>query len=182
MNDQLSGPGLPDSFLGQVVEIAIVTRDHQRTMEGLWRVGIGPWRVYSFSPENTTHQTYRGQASPFTLTVCFAQVGTMTWEIIEPVAGPTIFTEFLDRHGEGIHHVAYDCNNIPFADRIAGFEERGFQLVQSGCWLDQNQFAFFDTESVTTTCLETIAFPDDWTYPKPIAWYPAAYTFNSSLL
>ncbi len=162
---------LKDEFLGNVIEIAIVTRDHKRTMEGLWRVGIGPWRVYTFNPENTSQQTYRGKPSPFTLTVCFAQSEGMVWEIMEPVAGPTIFAEFLEQHGEGIHHVAYDCHNIPFNQRIAEFERRGFQMVQSGIWMN-NQFAFFETESATTTCIETIGIPDNWNYPEPTAWHP----------
>ncbi|KAF2395187.1 hypothetical protein [Pseudomonas frederiksbergensis] len=46
-----------DGFLGNVVEIAIVTRDHKRTMDGLLKLGIGPWRVYTFNPENTRNQT-----------------------------------------------------------------------------------------------------------------------------
>ena len=162
-----------DPFLGNVVEIAIVTRDRRRAMEGLWRLGIGPWQVYTFSPENTTNQTYRGQPSPFTLQVCFAQSGTLIWELIEPVSGSTIFAEFLDRHGEGIHHLAYDCHDIPFEQRIAEFAQRGFQVVQSGSWLGQNHFAFFETEAATTTCLETYAFPENWEYPEPEERYPA---------
>lgn len=47
----LGGGGVADGFLGNAVEIAVVTRDHRRTMEGLARLGIGPWRVYTFSPE-----------------------------------------------------------------------------------------------------------------------------------
>ena len=156
-----------DPFLGQLIEVAIVTRDHRRTMEGLWRMGIGPWQVHTFTPENTTGQTYRGRPSAFTLRVCFAQANGLIWELIEPVAGPTIFAEFLERHGEGIHHVAFDCNGLPFEER-----EAEFALVQSGRWMDRNQFAFFETEGATTTCLETYAFPDDWQYPEPDAWYP----------
>jgi hypothetical protein len=33
----------------------------------------------------------------------------MMWEIVQPLTGPNIYEEFLDRHGEGIHHVAVDC-------------------------------------------------------------------------
>ncbi|WP_260686633.1 hypothetical protein [Rhizobium leguminosarum] len=55
----LSGGAETDSFLGNVVELAIVTSDHKRTMDGLLKLGIGPWRVYKFSPENTENQTYR---------------------------------------------------------------------------------------------------------------------------
>lgn len=160
------------SFLGNVVEIAVVTRDHRRTMEGLWRLGIGPWQIHTFDPGNTTNQTYYGESCSFVIKVCFAQTGDTIWEIIEPVSGPTVFADFLERHGEGIHHIAYDCHHIPFEKRIAEFEGRGFRLVQSGSWMNRNHFAFFSTESETTTCFETYVFPDDWVYPEPEGWYP----------
>ena len=162
-----------DPFLGRQIEIAIVTRDAARTMAGLWRLGIEPWRIYTFGPENTINQTFRGEASAFVMRVCFAEAGGMIWELIEPVSGRTIFEEFLDRHGEGIHHVAFDCNHVPFAERIAGFEKRGFTLAQSGSWMGSNHFAFFETESETTTCIETYEFPAGWEYPEPEAWFPA---------
>ncbi len=161
-----------DPFLGKAVEIAIVTRDHKRTMEGLWRLGIGPWRIYTFSPENTANQTYRGIPCRFTLKVCFAQFGGLTWELMEPISGPTIFEDFLQQHGEGIHHIAYDCDGLPFEQRLAEFARRGFRRVQSGSWMGRNQFAFFETEAATTTCFETYVFPADWTDPEPEEWYP----------
>jgi len=158
--------GGSDAFLGKAIEIAIVTRNVKTTMQGLSCIGIGPWRSYTFTPENTTNQTYRGEPSPFVMRVCFAQLGDLIWELIQPLSGRTIFQEFLDRHGEGIHHIAFDCNGIPFPARLAEFERRGFKLSQGGSWMGTNHFAFFDTEGDTTTCIETYAFPDDWTYPE----------------
>lgn len=166
-------PKLADSFLGSVVEICIVTHDHQRVMAGLVQLGIGPWRVYTFTPENTSSQTYKGQSSAFSLKICFAPLGSITCEIIQPLSGPNIFSDFLHDHGEGVHHVAYDCNDIPFADRLAEFAKKGFgPPVQSGSWMGKNHFAFFNTEAVTTTCFETISFPADWEFPEPDFWFP----------
>ena len=45
----------------------------------------------------------------------------MIWEILEPVSGPTIFADLLERHGEGIHHLAFECNPVPFEERMAEF-------------------------------------------------------------
>ncbi len=159
--------GMADPFLGRVVEIAVVTRDYKRTMKGLCRLGIGTWQVYTFSPENTTDQTYYGKPSPFAMKVCFAQSEALTWEIIEPISGATIFADFLEAHGEGIHHMAYDCNNIPLEQRKTEFARRGFPLIQSGSWLGENHFAFFETEAATTSCFETYTLPKGWKYPEP---------------
>lgn len=59
--------------------------------------------------------------------------------------------EFLDTHGEGIHHLAFDCHGALWNQRIANFWARGFGVTQSGRWLDRNSFSFFDTEAATTT-------------------------------
>ena len=98
----------------------------------------------------------------------------MIWELIKPLSGPTIFEEFLQKHGEGIHHIAFDCHGIPFADRMAEFKRLGFSLAQSGSWMGRNHFAFFETEDATTTCIETYEFPADWEYPEPDSVYPPA--------
>jgi methylmalonyl-CoA/ethylmalonyl-CoA epimerase len=163
---------LDRAFLGNMIEICFVTHDYRRTMTGLAALGIGPWRVYTFSPENVSDQTYMGQPAVYRIKVCFAEVGNMVYEIMQPLDGPTIFQEFLDVHGEGIHHVAFDCNGIPWDERIAGFAERGFRMAQSGVFAGGNRFAFFTTEVATTTIIETIHFPDGFVFPEPEELYP----------
>ena len=170
----LSELRLSNAFLGNIVEVCLVTEDHQRTMEGLVQLGIGPFRVYTFSPETVTGQTYRGEPSEFSLTVCFATNNGLTFEIMQPVSGHSVIRQHLDAHGEGIHHIAFDCHGAPWERRIAMFAERGFTTTQTGRWCDQNAFAFFDTEAATTTCFETYHFPPDFVYPEPDRWFPAA--------
>jgi methylmalonyl-CoA/ethylmalonyl-CoA epimerase len=164
--------GFDRGFLGNMIEVCFVTGDHRRTMAGLAALGIGPWRVYTFSPETVSEQTYMGEPAAYRIRVCFAEIGNMVYEIMQPLDGPTIFREFLDVHGEGIHHIAFDCNGIPWGKRMSGFAERGFRNVQSGVFADGNRFAFFATEAATTI-LETIHFPDGFVLPEPEEWYPA---------
>lgn len=169
----LSATALSNAFLGKIVEVCIVTEDHQRTMAGLVRLGIGPFRVYTFDDATLTEPTYQGRPSPFSLTVAFATNEGLTWEIMQPLTGRSVMRDFLDAHGEGVHHLAFDCHGAPMDQRIATFTQRGFAPTQSGRWLDQNAFTFFDTEAATTTCFETYHFPDDFTFPEPQQWYPA---------
>lgn len=166
---------LSNTFLGDAIEIAIVTPDADKTMEGLVKLGIGPWRVYTFSPDNTTEQTYRGRPAQFEIKVCFARSGNVIWELMEPLSGPTIFDDYLQRNPKGgIQHIAYDCGDMSMDERLAEFERRGYRCVQSGKWMGKNHFAFFDTEDDTTTVFETYYFPADFEYPEPEYWYPSA--------
>lgn len=124
-------------------------------------MGIGPWCIYTSIAENTTEQTYCGKPTPFSMRLCFAplQLSNVVHEVIQPLDGPTIFQEFLDKQGEGVHH-------------IAEFEKRGFNVAQGGDFCNENKFAFFESEE-TGTCFETIAFADGYEYPDPDEWFPA---------
>lgn len=151
-----------------------VTADYKRTLTSLSALGISPWRIYTCAPHNTTAQTYHGQSSEFTLRFCYASLlGGMTYEVIQPVSGPTIFQEFLDKQGEGIHHIAYDCNGIAMEERVKRFRERGFECVQSGKWMvgGLSEFAFFENGALGT-CFETIGFEEGWEFPEPDEWFP----------
>jgi len=111
-------------------------------MEGFVRLGIGPSRVCTFDGSSVTDRTYHGGPADYAIRVCFAEAANVTWEIMQPLRGPTIFQEFLEAHGEGIHHVAFDCAERSLEERIAGFAERGFPPIQSGRFADQNPFVF----------------------------------------
>ena len=91
--------------------------------------------------------------------MCFAEADNLVWELISPLEGPNIFQKFLDEHGtctstllcccaasrydvppvgEGIHHTAWDCNNVPFEvcsppPRATGALPDGLALTGAHC-------------------------------------------------
>ena len=163
-------------FLGSLVEICIVTSDHKRTIEGLLRLGIGPFQVHNFTPSRVTSQKYYGQDTAFEIKVCFAKHGSLVWEIMQPVAGSSIIADYLAKHGDGIHHVAFDCDDMPVQKRQDEFLRRGFRIAQEGIWHGNTgtcHFTFFDTEGATCTCFESYQFSSDWEDPHDSVWYPA---------
>jgi hypothetical protein len=168
----ISATQLSNSFLGNLIEVCWVTADHRRTMRGLVELGLGPWRVYTFDSTTVTQRTYGGREADFGIKVCFADVGDMALEIMQPLWGPSIFQEFLDTRGEGIHHLAFDAEGRPWPERLATFEQRGFPLAQSGRFMDANAFAFFATEAVAGTTFETYDIPPGFEWPEPEEWFP----------
>lgn len=168
----MSATELSNSFLGGLIEVCFVTADHRCTMEGLVRLGIGPWRIYTFDSRTVTEGTHRGEPADFGLRVCFADAGGTAIEIMEPLFGPSIFQEHLDRHGEGIHHIAFDVDHRSWDNRLALFAERGFPVIQSGRFNRANAFAFFDTKDATGTTFETYDIPPGYVWPEPEAWFP----------
>lgn len=167
------GPAeLSNSFLGRLVEVCFATEDLHRTMEGLVRVGIGPWRVYTFDAATVQDRTLRGAPVDHGLLVAFSSVGDVAFEIMQPLHGPSVIRDFLDARGEGVHHLAFDCAGVSWQQRLDTFTDRGFPCSQSGRFAGGNSYAFFDTEAATGTTFETYAFGDDFSWPEPQEWYP----------
>ncbi len=104
-----SAQRLPSGFLGKVAQVCTVTRDYKAKIDAMLRAGIGPWSVYTFSPQTCTELTYHGRAAAQIFKVCLAEMAGMRWEVIQPLEGPTISADFLDRHGDGVQHVIFEC-------------------------------------------------------------------------
>ncbi len=95
------------------------------------------WEKLGFPKMEITHGplsdlVYRGQPGKFDQRLGWHRHGTVTWEWIEPLAGPTVYEDFLKEHGEGFHHFAFDVPDIDAAG--AFFESHGAPIVQSGAW------------------------------------------------
>ena len=167
------GPALlANSFLGRLVEVCLATEDLHRTMAGLVRLGVGPWRVHTFDATTVAERTYFGAPADYGLRVAFAAVGDVAFELMQPLHGPSITRDFLDARGEGVHHLAFDCAGVGWQQRLDGFTDRGFPCSQSGRFAGGNAFAFFDTEAATGTTFETYAFAEGHVWPEPEEWYP----------
>lgn len=173
MSTVINETTLSNSFFGNTKQICIVTRDVKRTLAGMVNLGIGPWSIYIFDENNCTDVTYRGKPSKHTMYLALATSGDMLWEVIQPLQGKSIYTEFLDDHAEGIHHVAPVCEGLSYLEQVAKFESMGYPMVQSGLWAGKVPYAYFETEGDISTTLEIFDIPEDFEMPEPIEWYPA---------
>ena len=155
----------------EITQIAFVVEDIDDGMDrfgGL--LGLGPWEVYRFEPPTLTETTFRGEPHDYSMVLALTFAGDTMIELIEPLEGPSIYTEHLDEHGEGLHHVA--C--FAFEDTeavVEKFEEAGMPVLQSGVY-GEVPYWYFDTQEQlngvifeTATNLEAIPEPDR-TYPE----------------
>lgn len=169
---------LARSLLGSITEICIVTPNLHETAMGLTRLGIGPFQVFDFTEDTVSNRQFRGKAGDFELKVAFAKQGELVFELMQPVRGESLMSEFLSSNGgaQGVQHVAFGMNDIPMNKRQDAMKERGFPLVMEGRWKGAAgicHFCFFDTLADTGTIFETISFSEDWEDPL-CEWIPSA--------
>lgn len=91
--------------LGPINHLGVVVQDRDRAIRRYQEaLGIGPFHAYDRNFPNTL---VRGQPAPCSLRIGFANLGTILFEVIEPLEGASIHREFLEQHGEGLHHLAF---------------------------------------------------------------------------
>lgn len=167
------GGDVAESLLKSVDQIAVVVRDLDASMKKyVEEFGIGPWAVYTFRPEIMTSMTFRGKDQPYVMKLALATVGDMMYELIEPVEGPNTYEEFLNEHGEGLHHFGYFVDDIDAA--IEEMEGKGYPLLQSGRGFgtqDDGAYAYFETQDALGCIAEAIMLPPEM--PPPEQTFPA---------
>lgn len=162
-------------ILSNICQMCLVTKDLKSTMQHYVSLGIGPFKVYSMDTRDMKGVTYRGEPADYSLNVAWAQLGSWSFEIIEPKRGKNIYTEFLEKHGEGIQHLGIYVDDYDAA--YAEFVKQGFMQIQGGPidGVDRTgRFDYFETEARYGTILELLDVPADLGEPDYI--YPSENT------
>jgi catechol 2,3-dioxygenase-like lactoylglutathione lyase family enzyme len=137
-------PGLP--AIPQIDQVCILVDDMDEAIEEYSRLlPISQWRGYRYGPETIPELYYRGRKAEFWIWLVLSD-STPQVELIQSLSGPSIYTEWLEVHGPGFHHVGTFTKAL--AEDTAALEARGFTVSQwgRGYGVDgDGGFAYFDT-------------------------------------
>lgn len=131
------------TVLPELGHIGVVVRDVERAAEYYTSTfGIGPFKIFDYRFENGT---LYGRPASFKLKLGFARMGQVMFELIQVLEGETIYKEFLDKKGEGLHHLGFYVSDID--ERLEAFARKGIGVIQ-GARYPGGGFAYLDTERV----------------------------------
>jgi catechol 2,3-dioxygenase-like lactoylglutathione lyase family enzyme len=138
------------------VQIAWVTSNLDATEAALTALlGAKKWvRMPSvhFTPGTCTH---RGEPADFVAHISLSYAGDMQLELIEPVSGTSVYSEFLELSGPGLHHV---CATVPdeaaFTAMCDEAERRGTPIVTRGTMPGGMHFAYVSAPEAGVPYLE----------------------------
>jgi hypothetical protein len=83
-------------------------------------------------------------------------VGTMNFELLQPVEGPSLWKEFLDAKGEGIASIAIMFKTREESERAkAAFAERGIAVSMRARIGDHIEYYYLDTEPILKCLIES---------------------------
>ena len=132
-------------------QIGMVSRDIEKTIGAYTKLfQCGPFEIVEREYSALT-STYRGKPGGFRYRVGYAQFGVVQLEIIQPLEGKTIYDEFLETRGDGLHHFGLMIQGIE--EKVEALGRMGFQVLQSG-QRPGRKYAYMDTEPVLGTIIE----------------------------
>lgn len=130
-------------------QIAIVVENLELVAENYWKImGIGPWSIYDWEPPLVHSRKYHGKDAWGRERIALVQVGDVQLELVQPVDGPSIYRDWLDEHGEGLHHLNFLVDDVDETAEILAKE--GFPSLQSGKWNPGGAFNYVDIKPLRT--------------------------------
>ena len=144
--------GLLDN--NRMVQVGIIVRDiEQAAADYAEFFGIDKPRARLTDGYEQTRAEYRGKPGRGRAKLAFMDFGSLQVELIEPDEQPSTWREFLDEHGEGIHHVAFVIDGMQ--DKVATLSGKGFALQQRGEYTG-GRYAYVDTRDTLKTMIELL--------------------------
>jgi 4-hydroxyphenylpyruvate dioxygenase-like putative hemolysin len=137
---------------GDVVQIAHVVKDMDAAMKHYHEtLPVSEWSVYTLEPPLLRESIVYGKPSDHTYKIALAWANNVQFELIQPLTGRSIYDEFLETHGEGLHHVKFyypDCQKA-----LKEYEAKGYKVIQSGK-IDEDEFYYLDTDKTMGVVVE----------------------------
>jgi methylmalonyl-CoA/ethylmalonyl-CoA epimerase len=138
-----------------VVQVGMIVRDIEKSLDAYMDVFELQERpsVSVVDPVEISKMEYKGESSTGLAKLAFIPMGQVTVELIEPIGGPSTWQEFLDTHGEGVHHIAF---NVKGTDRVVSFlNGKGIPLVQQGHYTG-GMYSYLDSAPQLGVILELL--------------------------
>lgn len=130
------------------IQINIIVRDIEAAAEKWAQIlNIEKPEIRSVRLEGGENYTYRGEPVSCEILVAVIEMNGFVLELHQPVSGPSTFQEFLDRHGNGVHHIGFEVGDDRDAV-IRSLGELGFDTNRTLGIYPGSSWTIVDSEDV----------------------------------
>lgn len=136
----------------RLTQINVVTDDVNRTVSELTALlRIGPWSIGTLNNQTVSDPgilvdgTLTEPEFHFQLGITF--YSNIEFEVIQPITGPTVYRDFLKRHGCGFHHIKEVIPPSKWKETLERYRKIGLQLSMKGR-VGPTCFAYLDSEKL----------------------------------
>jgi catechol 2,3-dioxygenase-like lactoylglutathione lyase family enzyme len=143
------------AFGSQIIcQVGLIVRDIERSSAAyadLFGMDVPEWILTD--AYESAHTEYRGQPTAARAKLAFFDLGQVSLELIEPVGAPSTWREFLETHGEGMHHIAFRIQGME--EQLTILAEKGMLAVQRGDYTG-GRYAYVDAVPQLGVILELL--------------------------
>lgn len=180
IRDDSTSPKPDHVYPARIAQINISTPDLKGTIARLTDLfEIGPWEVGDQCNATAHDYAFRvnGQLVPqdFSYLLAILVCGNIEWEVIEPVKGKLVYSEFIESHGIGFHHILQEYRVKDWYPVLEDYASNDIALNCKGslgpvdwCYMDTSKELGFFKEMRTDAVMEQLpeGYFQFW-YPKP---------------
>ena len=137
-----------------VTQVGIIVRDIEAKARA-WSetLGLPMPQIIVTDSVDIAQTEYEGQPTPARAKLAFFHMGQVDIELIEPIDEPSTWKDQLDRHGDSLHHIAFQIKGMQ--DKLAYLDAKGVSLVQRGEYTG-GRYAYVDGTAQLGTILELL--------------------------
>ena len=137
------------NLLSNADQVGIIVADLDAFLHAMQTLlGIDGFEIIEYPPEDIDPETlYYGQPAEFTVRMAFRDFGKFQLEVVEPGEGQSVFRDFLEDNGPGLHHIRF--TESAFDEICEELKRRGIRQISSGKGAHgTSKWAYFDTSAV----------------------------------
>ena len=161
-----------------ITQISLAVRDLDTTMARYYRAfGWAPWQVFDHVLPVHHRTELRGQPVHYSLRGAEVYVGSLNFELLQPLEGPNLWSEFIDRRGEGIASIATMFLEREDGDAVKRSfkDEFGIDVIMKADIGDHIEYYYLDTEEQFGCLIESgSGHAIDFVKPAQVYPHPSA--------
>ncbi len=138
----------------RITQVAVIVKDIDKArIAWAQMLGVKAPEVSVAEGHFSRPTLYMGNPSDAKAKLAFFAMDNLQIELIQPLGGESTWQEFLDKNGEGIHHVAFEVKNIDNIEK--DFALLNMPTVQRGGW-DGGAYSYIDGSKEIGCILELL--------------------------
>jgi methylmalonyl-CoA/ethylmalonyl-CoA epimerase len=160
----MSDSSIPDKHFFQ---ICVIVDDLERYAEN-YRTILGfdvPREIQTTHDHAHTQATYHGRPMNARANIVSFMMGTVAFELLQPLEAGGVWMDHLEKYGPSLHHVAFNVPRI--APAAASFADHGYRVTQQGLFTGRTgMYAYLDTDKDLGLTIELLEHYHGGSHPS----------------
>jgi methylmalonyl-CoA/ethylmalonyl-CoA epimerase len=139
-----------------VCQVGLLVNDIEKTAQKYCEIlGVEMPPIIETAGYQISKTMYKGESCDATAKLAFFNMGQVQIELIEPDAQSSVWRDYLNEHGEGVHHIAFMVKDTDGSVKF--LEDHGIGVLQQGLYSDASgMYTYVDSVPALGVMLELL--------------------------